>query len=186
HPDIQDRVHEEIEGIRQQFDSTNDQESLTINWTTNQLRQMKYLEACIKESLRLFPSVPFISRYTHQDTEIEPNRIIPRGTSVVILLYKIQRDPKYFQQPERFIPDRFMEGSNDYSGRMNPFAFVPFSAGPRNCIGQKFALQEEKIMLATLLTRYRIESVENLGNVPAKATLILRPKFSVNIRFVQR
>ncbi|XP_075589255.1 cytochrome P450 4c3-like [Dermatophagoides farinae] len=98
----------------------------------------------------------------------------------------IQRDPKYFQQPERNIPDRFIEGSEHYCGRMNPFAYVPFSAGPRNCIGQKFALQEEKIMLATLLSRYRVESGDYLGNVNIKAALILKPKSSVNIRFIQR
>ena len=182
HPDIQDRIHEEIDEIRQQSDDYDQ----TQNWSQNQLRQMKFLEACIKESLRIYPSVPVILRYTHQDTEIEPGRIIPKGTSVALVLYMIQRDPKYFQQPERYIPDRFIEGSEHYCGRMNPFAFVPFSAGPRNCIGQKFALQEEKIMLATLLSRYRVESGDNRGNVDVKAALILRPKSSVNIRFIQR
>ncbi|KAH9512026.1 Cytochrome P450 4V2, variant 2 [Dermatophagoides farinae] len=183
HPDIQNRVHKEIDEIRQQSDDDDDQ--TTQNWSQNQLRQMKFLEACIKESLRIYPSVPVISRYTHQDTEIEPGRIIPKGTSVALVLYMIQRDPKYFQQPERYIPGRFIEDSEHYCGRMNPFAYVPFSAGPRNCIGQKFALQEEKIMLATLLSRYRVESGDNCGNVDVKAALILRPKSSVNIRFIQ-
>ncbi|KAH7638174.1 cytochrome P450 4c3 [Dermatophagoides farinae] len=181
HPDIQDRIHKEIDEIRQQFDDNE-----TQNWSQNQLRQMKFLEACIKESLRLFPSVPIISRYTHQDTEIEPGRIIPKGTSIMLVLYMIQRDTKYFPQPERYIPDRFIEDSEHYCGRMNPFAFVPFSAGPRNCIGQKFALQEEKIMLATLLSRYRVESGDYLGNVHKKVALILRPKLSVNVRFIER
>ncbi|XP_075589251.1 cytochrome P450 4c3-like [Dermatophagoides farinae] len=184
HPDIQYRVHKEIDEIRQQSDDDNDQ--TTQNWSQNQLRRMKFLEACIKESLRIYPSVPVISRYTHQDAEIEPGRIIPKGTSVAIVLYMIQRDPKYFQQPERYIPDRFIEGSEHYCGRMNPFAYLPFSAGPRNCIGQKFALQEEKIMLATLLSRYRVESGDYLGNVHKKAIIILKPKSSVNIRFIRR
>nr|XP_046915914.1 LOW QUALITY PROTEIN: cytochrome P450 4c3-like [Dermatophagoides farinae] len=184
HPDIQYRVHKEIDEIRQQSDDDDDQ--TTQNWSQNQLRQMKFLEACIKESLRIYPSVPVISRYTQQDTEIEPGRIIPRGTSIILVIYMIQRDPKYFPQPERYIPDRFIEGSEHYCGRMNPFAYLPFSAGPRNCIGQKFALQEEKIMLATLLSRYRVESGDYLGNVNIKAALILKPKSSVNIRFIQR
>ena len=182
HPDIQDRIHEEIDEIRQQSDDYDQ----TQNWSQNQLRQMKFLDACIKESLRIYPSGPAIARYTQQDTEIEPGRIIPRGTSIILVIYMIQRDPKYFPQPERYIPDRFIEDSEHYCGRMNPFAFVPFSAGPRNCIGQKFALQEEKIMLATLLSRYRVESGDNRGNVDVKAALILRPKSSVNIRFIQR
>ncbi|XP_046916561.1 cytochrome P450 4c3 [Dermatophagoides farinae] len=184
HPDIQYRIHKEIDEIRQQSDDDDDQ--ITQNWSKNQLRQMKFLEACIKESLRIYPSVPVILRYTHQDTEIEPGRIIPKGTSVALVLYMIQRDPKYFQQPERYIPGRFIEDSEHYCGRMNPFAFVPFSAGPRNCIGQKFALQEEKIMLATLLSRYRVESGDYLGNVHKKAIIILKPKSSVNIRFIRR
>ncbi|XP_075677551.1 cytochrome P450 4c3-like [Dermatophagoides pteronyssinus] len=185
HPDIQNRVHKEIDEIRQHSNNNNDNQTM-FNWSQNELRQMKFLEACIKESLRIYPSVPVIMRFTHQDTEIEPNRIIPKGTTVALILYMIQRDPKYFQQPERFIPDRFIEGSEHYCGHMNPFAFVPFSAGSRNCIGQKFALQEEKIMLATLLSKYLVESGDNLGNIPVNAALILRPKSSVNIRFIRR
>ncbi|XP_046915911.1 cytochrome P450 4c3-like [Dermatophagoides farinae] len=184
YPDIQNRVHKEIDEIRQQ--SFDDDDENNSNWTSNQLRQMKFLEACIKESLRLYPSVPFISRHTHEDTEIEPGCIIPKGIPVILLLYFIQRDPKYFQQPERYIPDRFVEGSEHYCGRVNPFSYVPFSAGPRNCIGQKFALQEEKIMLATLLSKYRVESGENVADVAINAALILRPKSSVNIRFIRR
>ena len=188
YPDIQDRVRKEIDEIRQQSDDYDDinDDQINTNWTSNQLRKMKFLEACIKESLRLYPSVPFTSRHTHEDTEIESGCIIPKGVPVILLLYHIQRDPKYFQQPERFIPDRFIEGSEHYCGRINPFAFVPFSAGPRNCIGQKFALQEEKIMLATLLSKYRIESGDNVGDVAINAALILRPKSSVNIRFIRR
>ncbi|OTF76567.1 hypothetical protein BLA29_001811 [Euroglyphus maynei] len=186
YPEIQDRIHKEIDEVRQQ--SFNDDDNFDGNgyWTSNQLRKMKFLEACIKESLRLYPSVPFISRNTHDDTEIEPGCIIPKGISVILLLYFIQRDPKYFEQPDRFIPDRFVEGSEHYCGRVNPFSYVPFSAGPRNCIGQKFALQEEKIMLATLLSKYRVESGDNVGDVAINAALILRPKSSVNLRFIRR
>ena len=185
HPDIQDRVHKEIDEIRQHSDDYNDDRTM-FNWSQNELRRMKFLEVCIKEALRIYPSVPVISRYPHQDTEIEPNLIIPKGTSISLVLYMIQRDPKYFQQPERFIPDRFIEGSEHYCGHMNPFAFVPFSAGPRNCIGQKFALQEEKTVLATLLSKYLVESGDNVGDVAVNPALILRPKSSVNIRFIPR
>nr|XP_027205552.1 cytochrome P450 4c3-like [Dermatophagoides pteronyssinus] len=184
HPDIQDRVHKEIDEIRSQCD--HDDNQTMINWSQNELRQMKFLEVCIKESLRIYPPIPFISRQAHQDTEIEPNLVVPKGTSILLSLYSIQRDPKYFQQPERFIPDRFIEDSKHYFGCMNSFAFVPFSAGPRNCIGQKFALQEEKVILATLLSKYRIESGENVGNVAIEPSIVLAPKSSINIRFIPR
>ncbi|XP_075589256.1 putative cytochrome P450 4d14 [Dermatophagoides farinae] len=89
--------------------------------------------------------------------------------SILNQINMIQRDPKYFQQPERYIPDRFIEGSEHYCGRMNPFAFVPFSAGPRNCIGQKFALQEEKNNACHFIVSiYHVESGNYDGNVHKK------------------
>lgn len=176
YPEIQARVHEEIEQLYYP-------EQGKIIWTKDQLSQMKFLEACIKESLRLFPSVPFIARQANEDLEIENGVIIPKDSTILLFLYEIQQDPKYFSEPRRFIPDRFIEGSEHYAGKINPFAFVPFSAGPRNCIGQKFALQEEKIMLASIFSQFTIRSMLADREAMIQPELILRPRSTLFISF---
>ena len=97
----------------------------------NDLAKMKYLENCFKEALRLYPSIPTISRRLAgtEDLDIDGQNI-PPGTNVIMLNYHIQRDASYFTDPDAFIPERFNTKQINYS-------FVPFSAGPRNCIGQK-------------------------------------------------
>ena len=178
HPEIQERVHQEIDNIweRDQLD-----ESKQLN--ANQLREMKVLEACIKESLRLFPSVPFIGRVAATDIQYE-NYVIPKGSTLFLFIHMIHRDPKLFTKPYSFIPDRFIEGSDAYV--KNPFAYVPFSAGPRNCIGQKFALQEEKVLLATVLRHYKLQSIKYVDNILMHPELVIRPKEPINIRFIPR
>ncbi|XP_075228428.1 cytochrome P450 4C1-like isoform X5 [Lycorma delicatula] len=95
------------------------------------LKSMKYLEHVVEETLRLYPSVPYIGRQMTEDFQLTPEYIIPKGCSVNLFLYKLLRDPELFPDPEVFNPDRFLPEA--VVGR-NPFAHCPFSAGPRNCI----------------------------------------------------
>ncbi|XP_022710511.1 cytochrome P450 4c3-like [Varroa jacobsoni] len=122
-PDIQAKVHQGLDDI---FGNDNDG-----SITQDDLSKMKYIERCIKEAQRLYPSVPLIARFVNQDLMIFTN-----------VTY---RDRDVFPDPEIYNPDRCL--SKNVAAR-NPFAYIPFSAGPRNCIGQKFALVEPKIMVA--------------------------------------
>ena len=112
--------------------------------TMNDLRGMRYLEMCIKETMRLYPSVPLIARNLSEDV-VMGKRILPAGSDVVILPYATHRLPHIYENPEKFVPERF---SAENCEKRHPYAFLPFSAGPRNCIGHKFAIIEMKTVIS--------------------------------------
>lgn len=85
----------------------------------------------------MFPPVPMIARHATERTEIEGS-VIPVGTIVGVDIFEMHRDSDYFQDAERFNPDRF-EAVRE-TGKSNPFTYIPFSAGSRNCIGRRFSL----------------------------------------------
>lgn len=122
---FQEKVYQEI------LTTLTNKTSSTNPFTTRSLNSMKYLEACIKEALRLYPSVPFIARCLTEDVQLQ-DYLLPMGTEAIIVLYNLHRDPKVFQRPEIYDPDRFMTSAAERS----PYAYIPFSAGPRNCIGE--------------------------------------------------
>nr|DAB41806.1 TPA_inf: cytochrome P450 CYP405A1 [Epiphyas postvittana] len=141
YPEIQKRVLEEQESI-----FNNDQ---LRNPTNHDLIEMKYLEAVIKESIRVIPTVTKIGRQLQNELPLKDGRIIPPGTQVVVYYEALYADPKVFPEPEKYNPERFFNS-------MHPYAFVPFSAGPRNCIGFRYAWVAMKASLSNLLRRYEV------------------------------
>ena len=167
HPEVQEKVGRELEEI---FEDDPDR---AVEF--QDLAKMKYLELCVKESLRLFPSIPVMSRCLDAEVLIDGYKI-PRGTNIIMLNYHLHRDPDTFRQPNMFKPERMI-------GLKQNFSFTPFSAGPRNCIGQKFAMMEIKIIISTILRHFKLQPIseENSDiniNMPLLAELVLRPKFS--------
>ncbi|KAK8775566.1 hypothetical protein V5799_031090 [Amblyomma americanum] len=157
-PEEQRKIHEELDSI-----FGDDKERYV---TSEDLRKMKYLECAIKEAQRIYPSVPLISRTCEEPFEID-GATLPAGTVVQIAAYFLHRNPEVFPKPEEFHPERFFpENSN---GR-HPFAYLPFSAGPRNCIGQRFALAEEKIIIANILRRFSLKSLDQRDQVELPAS----------------
>jgi cytochrome P450 family 4 len=100
--------------------------------TYDKLQEMKYLEMVIKETLRVHPSVPMIGRELNEPTEIG-GVMVPAGVSITLMIYAVHHNPDVFPDPEKFEPERFID---DYELRKNPYEYIPFSAGPRNCIGE--------------------------------------------------
>nr|AIW79997.1 cytochrome P450 CYP4C77 [Nilaparvata lugens] len=171
--EIQEKVFQELDSIFGDSDRSP---------TMQDLGEMKYLERVIKESLRLYPSVPFIGRQLKEDVKID-KYLIPANTLVLLHIYHLHRCEDQFPNPEVFDPDNFLP---ERTAKRHPYAYLPFSAGPRNCIGQKFALLEEKTILSSILRKFRIEAVEKQKDIILLSELILRPFSGVRIRMYPR
>ncbi|XP_023239087.1 cytochrome P450 4p1-like [Centruroides sculpturatus] len=104
--------------------------------------------------------------------------ILPAKSSLIINIYGIHHNPTVFVNPEVFDPDRFLPENCE---KRHPFAFLPFSAGPRNCIGQRFAMMEMKTVLANVLRHFRVKSLDHRDKIFESADVILRPKFGIRM-----
>ncbi|XP_023309982.1 uncharacterized protein LOC108904025 [Anoplophora glabripennis] len=151
--------------------------------TYNELMEMKFLERCIKECLRLYPSVPFIGRVAGEDIKTSNGYTIPKGCEVNIYIYELHRSTQYWEDPEKFDPDRFLP---ENVAARHPFAYLPFSAGSRNCIGQRYAILEIKAALCGILRKFKLIPVDTPQQIKYKIDLILRPTGQVRVKFMPR
>jgi cytochrome P450 len=123
----------------------------------------------IKESMRVCPPVPLMSRQAIAETKLGPYTLAA-GTSVVMPIYAIHRHRRRWQDPDAFDPTRF---APENEAKMSRYQYMPFGAGPRTCIGMAFAMIEATAMLATLLQRARFAVVDGHEPVPvARVTLV--------------
>ncbi|CAH2989299.1 unnamed protein product [Chilo suppressalis] len=170
---IQERLFSELDGI---FGDSSQPA------TMDDLSRMQYLECCIKESLRLYPPVHLMGR-TLGETVTLSDYVVEKGTYILILIYDMHRREDLFKDALKYNPDRFLPENS--IGR-HPFSFIPFSAGPRNCIGQKFAMLEMKSSLSAILRRYRLEPVTGHGDIEITADVVLRTSHPILVKFVRR
>jgi cytochrome P450 len=145
------------------------------------LPRLKYTEQVITESMRLYPPAWGIGREAIADCEIG-GYAIPAGTTVIISAWISHRNPKYFPEPLVFRPERW-EG--DFAAKLPRFAYIPFGGGPRICIGNRFAMMEAVLILATVAQRFRLEWQSDHPVEPLPS-ITLRPKGGVWVKVVPR
>ncbi|BFG02549.1 cytochrome P450 4d1 [Drosophila madeirensis] len=166
HPEAQAKCFEEISSVIGQDKST--------PVTYELLNKLHYVDLCIKETLRMYPSVPLLGRRVLEECEIN-GKLIPAGTNIGISPLYLGRREELFSEANSFKPERFDVVTS--AEKLNPYAYIPFSAGPRNCIGQKFAMLEIKAIVANVLRHYHIDFVGDTTEPPVLiAELILRTK----------
>lgn len=173
HPEVQEKVHLEVQSM---FNGLEDGE-----FTLNDIRSnLPYTEAVIKESQRLYAPVPIIQRVTDGVTKLG-HFTLPPGIQVAIHIRIVHKDPRHWPNPEKFIPERFLSGEERH-----PFAFIPFSAGQRNCIGQRFAHLETLALVASLVHKFTFTSLDARDKVIPASTFITKSLTPVRVKLQLR
>jgi cytochrome P450 len=142
--------------------------------TLDDVPKLKYTEQVLTESLRLYPPAWGTARIAMEDHEIGGYHI-PKGAGVSLTQWTMHRDPRWFTDPEIFRPERWEDG---LAKRLPRFAYFPFGGGPRQCIGNTFALMEATLVLATIAQNFRFRLVAGHKVVPLPS-ITLRPRHGI-------
>lgn len=170
HPLEQERAYEEVMAVMGE-----DEEVMS-----HHLPELKYLEACIKEAMRLCPPAPLIGRLATQPMVIGGYNV-PKGTNVCLNIFSIHRDPAHHTDPDKFNPERFLNNEKTHA-----YAYVPFSAGVRNCIGQKLSMKTMKTMLTMILRNFKLHAPQTWEQLAIRKAITIDAKNGLKITLERR
>ncbi|XP_017669140.1 PREDICTED: cytochrome P450 3A9-like [Lepidothrix coronata] len=173
HPDVQQKVLEEIDKVLPN----------KAPLTYDAIMKLEYLDMTVSETLRMYPLGGRLERTCKKDVEIN-GVIIPKGTVVTIPPYVLHRNPEYWPNPEEFRPERF---SKENKESIDPYTYLPFGAGPRNCIGMRFALLTLKVAITSLLQHFTFQTCKET-QIPMKLSSkgLLIPEKPIILKLVPR
>lgn len=171
HPEVADRIHAEVDAVLQGETPT-----------PATLQQLPWLQASLKEAMRLYPpAAVLMTRRTTQEVIVGP-WTVPKGHLIAFTPYVIQRDARWFESPHAFKPERFLPGAPDVPRG----AWLPFGTGPRVCIGHHFAMLEMGLIAAMLMQRFRLVWPEDATWPEVNLGVTLRPNHPIRLNFVRR
>ena len=148
--------------------------------TREDIQELKLLSMFIKESMRMYPVVTSVNKVSTKPLVVD-GYTIPTGTLLNVGIHQVHYLEEFWPEPDRFNPYRFSAENID---KINPFAYIPFSAGARNCIGQKFAIQEMQIVLALILKKFRI-SIDYTHSYEPAFRLVIKAENGIKIKLDQ-
>jgi cytochrome P450 len=172
HPEVETRLVDEVDAALAGRDATH-----------ADVPRLAYAERVVKESIRLYPPTwTMFPREAIADVELG-GYTVPCGSWVYAFPWVTHRDPRFFDEPLRFDPQRFAPGRVE---QMPPYAYFPFGGGPRGCIGNTFATMEMVLILATVLQRFRVRLAADQGEVEPEALIAIRPKGGLRVKLERR
>lgn len=161
HPEVEARFHQELETVLGGSKPT-----------VEDIPRLAYVNQIVQESMRLYPAVWMINREVAKEVKIGGYTFKP-GDTLMMSQYVMHRDPRFYDEPDRFKPERF---ADDLLKRNPQYAYFPFGKGPRMCIGNNFALMESAILLATIGQQFRLGRRKEEPLVEPEPMVTLRPK----------
>jgi cytochrome P450 len=170
HPEVEDRFHTEIDTVCPDRPPT-----------FADLPRLTYTDQIVTETLRVYPTVWVLGREAVSPVEVG-GRDVPLGTTMWMSQWVVHRDPRWYDQPDEFLPKRWSDGLME---RLPRYAYFPFGGGPRICIGNRFAQMEAVLVLATLGRRFRLLRAQE-GQVRPLPTMTLRPDGPMPMRVASR
>jgi cytochrome P450 len=163
HPDVEARLREELRQV-----------AGTEPLAPEQVSRLEYLDATLKETLRLLPVAPAVGRVLQRPMKMGEWEL-PAGMAVMPCVYLTQRRPDLWPEPERFNPERFL------GKRISPYEYFPFGGGARRCIGMAFATYEMRIIFAELLRRVKLRSATRAETRVGRRGVTLAPEGGVPV-----
>ncbi len=170
HPDIQERVSEDLEATLAGEPAA-----------TEDLARIPYLKQVVQEAMRIYPPVWGLMRRTERETDLG-GTVLPAETTLGVITYALHRHPALWPDPERFDPDRF---APDQAHDRDFFAYLPFAAGPRTCLGAGMAMLEAQLILARIVPRFRMRVVPD-HPVETEARVTLMPRHGIPVILSRR
>jgi cytochrome P450 len=180
-PDVERRLHEELDSVLSSSNniSINNDSARTVS--TDDIPKLQYTEKVLRESMRLYPPVWTIGRYVENDYPVGEYNI-GAGSSILISQYVMHHDPRYYEEPDRFNPDRW---TDEFKTHLPRFSYFPFGGGIRGCIGESFAWMEGILVIAMLARKWEMRKVPS-QRVKLDPAITLRPKYGMKMRLKLR
>jgi cytochrome P450 len=172
HPEVETKLHAELDSV------LGGGERLP---TAEDLPALRYTEMVLAESMRLYPPAWTVGRLAVRDYPVG-EYVIPEGSLVLVSQYVLHRDPRFWPDPSRFDPERFTPEAKELRPQ---YAYFPFGAGARRCIGEGFAWMEGALLIATIARRWRMRLVPDHPVVPLPR-ITLRPRHGIRVTLEER
>jgi cytochrome P450 len=181
YPDVEKKLHDEIDSVLGANDDRNGHDDSKKIPTVDDIPKLQYTEKVLRESMRLYPPVWTMGRLVENDYHVG-EYTIPAGSSILMSQYVMHHDPRYYEEPEHFNPDRW---TTKFKTDLPRFSYFPFGGGIRGCVGEPFAWMEGILIIATIAQKWTMHLVPG-QRIKLDPAITLRPKYGMKMKLIRR